>query len=107
MPAHCGFILWDIRSFISTMNYAARCRKIRQQALHSTTGRFPLEFGMRGSHGIWSTRGRSKNKKETPEWVMRKQSRAMNLWETSLWLPAVSGLLGAKIFHNLEYPETC
>jgi prolipoprotein diacylglyceryltransferase len=54
--------------------------------------------------GYWKYREKEKTKKAKPEWVevvIAPHELVGNL----TMVAAVSGLLGAKIFHNLEYPE--
>lgn len=54
--------------------------------------------------GYWKYKEKEKIKKEKPEWV-EAVIAPHELVGNLTMVAAVSGLLGAKIFHNLEYPE--
>ena len=75
-----------------------------QKALLSTEGTFigGLLSGL--AMGYWKYREKEKSKKEKPEWV-DETVPPHELVGNITMVAAVSGLIGAKIFHNLEYPE--
>jgi len=75
-----------------------------QQALLSTEGSFLGGILFAAALGYWKFREKNFSKKEKPEWVDETVA-PHDLVGNITMIAAVSGLLGAKIFHNLEYPD--
>jgi prolipoprotein diacylglyceryltransferase len=75
-----------------------------QAALLSGEGSVPGGLIAALAMGYWKYREKEKAKKEKPEFV-EVVTAPHELVGNITMVAAVSGLLGAKIFHNLEYPE--
>lgn len=75
-----------------------------QKALLSTEGSFLGGIILAVLLAYFKYREKEKLKKEKPEWV-EEEIAPHELVGNLTMVAALSGLLGAKIFHNLEYPE--
>ncbi|CAN5672697.1 hypothetical protein BH11BAC1_BH11BAC1_18120 [soil metagenome] len=97
-----GFLL-GYKLIYFAMNYSSLVDN-PQKALLSTVGSIPGGILAAAVMGYWKYREKNKAKKEKPEWV-EEVVAPHELVGNITMVAAVSGLLGAKIFHNLEYPE--
>lgn len=97
-----GFVLgYKLLYFV--LNYSALVED-PQGALLSTDGNFIGGLVMALAMGYWKYREKEKTKKARPEWVEEVVVPHQLVGNITM-VAAVSGLFGAKIFHNLEYPE--
>jgi phosphatidylglycerol:prolipoprotein diacylglycerol transferase len=97
-----GFLLgYKLLYFL--MNYSSLVEN-PQKALLSTEGSFIGGIVLAVVMGYWKYREKEKTKKEKPE-IVEEVVAPHELVGNLTMVAAVSGLLGAKIFHNLEYPE--
>ncbi|MEO8088457.1 MAG: prolipoprotein diacylglyceryl transferase family protein [Bacteroidota bacterium] len=97
-----GFVL-GYKLIYFGMNYSSLVDN-PQKALLSMVGSIPGGILAAAAMGYWKYREKNKVKKEKPEWV-EEVVAPHELVGNITMVAAVSGLLGAKIFHNLEYPE--
>ena len=97
-----GFLL-GYKLLYFAMNYAELVEN-PQEALLSTEGSLLGGFVGAALLGYWKYREKEKTKKAKPEWV-EETIAPHELVGNITMIAAVSGLLGAKIFHNLEYPQ--
>lgn len=97
-----GFII-GYKLVYFALNYSELVQN-PQQALLSSQGNIlgGLLFGVLSAYLKY--REKEKTRKEKPEWV-EEMIPPHELVGNITMLSAVSGLLGAKIFHNLEYPS--
>jgi phosphatidylglycerol---prolipoprotein diacylglyceryl transferase len=102
LNALIGFLL-GYKMLYFVMNYSSLVDD-PQKALLSTEG--SVIGGILGAAvmGYWKYHERNKLKRTKPEWV-EETVAPHELVGNITMIAAVSGLLGAKIFHNLEYPE--
>ncbi len=100
--ASVGFLL-GYKLIYFAMHYSQLVEN-PQQALLSTEGTLIGGIIAALIMGFWKYREKEKTKKEKPEWV-EEIVAPHELVGNITMVAAVSGLLGAKIFHNLEYPE--
>jgi len=97
-----GFVL-GYKLLFFVMNYSALVEN-PQKALLSTEGSFIGGILLGAAMGYWKYREMEKSRKEKPEWVEVIVAPHQLVGNITM-VAAVSGLIGAKIFHNLEYPE--
>jgi len=97
-----GFLL-GYKLIYFAMNYSSLVDN-PQKALLSTEGTFVGGILAAAVMAFWKYREKEKDKKAQPEWV-EEVVAPHELTGNLTIVAAVSGLIGAKIFHNLEYPE--
>lgn len=102
LNALLGFVVgYKLVYFV--LNYASLVDN-PQQALLSSEGNMAGGILIAAGMAYWKYKEKEKHKKEKPEWeeiTVPPHELVGNI----TMVAAVSGLLGAKIFHNLEYPE--
>jgi phosphatidylglycerol---prolipoprotein diacylglyceryl transferase len=97
-----GFII-GFKLVYFTFNYSELVDN-PQEALLSSKGSLLGGIIIAAISGYLKYREKEKVRKEKPEWVVENVYPHQLVGNITM-IAAVAGLLGAKLFHNLEYPE--